>query len=489
MDAVLFGVGINAKRAMSFLKQKYNILWCVDNDKSKWGTTFCGYLVNKPNDLMNFNGTIVVIAQNHTYDIVNQLEILGIDKSQINSLVCTYSGGSYSFDVYPIIKREYVISKKELWKYDLLQHEETNTNKRKILIFAKFYSVYAKQLIENVAEKFDDVELSLLTGAKESKELIQNDCLAHIYYFETMQDINTILHKLPKYDVAQLLWIEEIWAYFCEEIRDKFTKLNICVGGSDFYRASKQDLEFKRKLMDIADIITAETTETIMDFSNWYNNGNDKIKLLPFGLEVINYINDIHISKKKIREKFNIAQDKIIVTCGHNAVKSHQHLKIIECLKEIPIEVKSRTIFVFPMTYPSGREEYINEVRINLEEYEIPHVILTDFMDFKLMGEYAVISDIMIHVQTTDQLSSSMLEEMYAGSIVIAGSWLPYKMLHDRGMFLIDVDSVKDAVDNMNKVILNMNSFRNKCKKNKDIIWKYHSWSALVSQWHDIWMK
>lgn len=76
-----------------------------------------------------------------------------------------------------------------------------------------------------------------MTGAKETKNMINNESIAHIYYFESMQDINDILHKLPQYDVAQLLWIEEIWVYFAEEIGAKFKKLNICVGGSDFYRA------------------------------------------------------------------------------------------------------------------------------------------------------------------------------------------------------------------------------------------------------------
>lgn len=487
LNVVLFGVGTNAKRAMGYLKQKYNILWCVDNDKGKWGSMFFGYSVKSAMSLKNFDGLIIVIAENFTYEIVEQLEDMNIDRSRIMSLFCTVSDGMYSCDVYPIIKKDFNINRKKLSDYDLLNNEESCTFKKKILIFARFYSVYTKQLIENIHNSYDDVELSLLTADLENKKCIQNDCIAHIYYFETMNDLYNILYKLPQYDIAQLLWIENIWVYFSEEIREKFVKLNLCVGGSDFYRASKQNLEFKRKLIELADLVTAETTETIREFSKYYNIDSDKIRLLPFGLEVINYIKEVNDSNSQIRAKFNIPLDRVIVTCGHNAVKEHQHLKLIECLKGISEKVKNKVVFVFPMTYPTNRDDYINEVRTKLEEYELPFVIIKEFMDFKSMGEYAIISDLMIHVQTTDQLSSTMLEEMYAGSVVIAGDWLPYSMLHDRGLYFLDAHSIQDAVNKMEEVVLEINSFRDRCKINRDIIWKYHSWEALISQWHGIW--
>lgn len=487
MDAVLFGLGINAKRAIGYLKQKYNILWCVDNDKSRWGSKFCGYSVHPPTALKEYNGLIIIIAENHTYEIVNQLENMEIEQSRIMTLFCSLSDSMYLYDVYPANYKKYFVDEKNLSGYDLLYNEEIDTSKKKILIFARFYSVYTKQLIENIYKSYADVEVSLLTAAKESKKLIQNDGVDHIYYFESMHDLYNILFKIPKYDVAQLLWIEEIWAYFSEEIRNKFVKLNLCVGGSDFYRASKQDLEFKRKLIETADLITAETTQTIQEFSRYYNIDCDKIKLLPFGLEVINHINQVYDSDNQIRAKFKIPLDKIIVTCGHNAIKAHQHLKLIEYLKEIPEKVKKEAVFVFPMTYPANRDEYINEVRRKLEEYELPYVIIRDFMDFKSMGEYAVISDLMIHVQTTDQLSSTMLEEMYAGSVVIAGDWLPYRMLHDNGMYFLDAHSIQDAVNKMEEVVLDLDYFKDKCKINKDIIWRNHSWEALIPRWHGIW--
>jgi glycosyltransferase involved in cell wall biosynthesis len=485
MNVVVFGTGLNALHTLQFLNEKYNILWFVDNNKEKIGNKIGNYEIKSPESLKNYNDYVIIIAENHTYEIMYQLGQIGIKKDKVMSLLCTYSGDDYSIDVYPINKAQYCDTGRKLLSYDLLNRIE-QYKKRKILIFAKFYSVYTKQLVENLHKKYKDIEVSILTGAKETKNMINNESIAHIYYFESMQDINDILHKLPQYDVAQLLWIEEIWVYFTEEIRAKFKKLNICVGGSDFYRASKYDLLYKEKLIEYADNISAETPQTISDFALFYSLKSEKIKLLPFGLEVINYINLDKISNEEIRKKFKIPLDKIIVTCGHNAIQAHQHLKLIECLKGIKQEIKDRVVFVFPMTYPSNRVEYINQVRQKLEKFRLPYVIITDFMDFRLMAQYAQISDIMIHVQTTDQLSSTMLEEMYAGSIVITGDWLPYKILHDRNLFFLDANSIQDAVDKMEDVISNIKIYKQKCVANKEIIWKYHSWDSLVSKWYEL---
>lgn len=485
MDAVVFGTGINATRSIDFLKQKFNILWYVDNNKEKMGRYIGEYEIKAFDSLKCYDGNVIIIAENHTYEIMNQLEQIGINKNKVFTLLCTHSGDGYSMDVYPINKIEYHDAGKTLLSYDLLKRNQ-EYNKRKVLIFAKFYSVYTKQLVENLNKRYNDIELSILTGAIETKEMIDNKSIAHIYYFESMQDLIDILNKLPQYDVAQLLWIEEIWAYFAEEIRARFKKLNLCVGGSDFYRASKQDLMFKEKLIKLADNISAETPQTISDFAGFYNLDPQKIKLLPFGLEVIDYINMEKTSNEEIRKRFNIPLDKIVVTCGHNAVQAHQHLKLIECLKDIKQEIKDRVIFVFPMTYPSKRNEYINRIRQKLEEYNLPYMIITEFMDFKLMAQYALISDIMIHVQTTDQLSSTMLEEMYTSSVIIAGIWLPYKILHKRNIYFLDADDIQDAVIKLEQVVNNINVYKQKCSANKEIIWKYHSWDSLVSKWYKL---
>ena len=80
-----------------------------------------------------------------------------------------------------------------------------------------------------------------------------------------------------------------------------------------------------------------------------------------------------------------------------------------------------------------------------------------------------------------------MLEQMYAGSVVIAGKWLPYKSLHDCGIFFVDVDCIDDIMAAVSDVVMNKNQYKEMCIGNRDIIWKNSSWDELAPRWHAIW--
>lgn len=288
----------------------------------------------------------------------------------------------------------------------------------------------------------------------------------------------------------QLLWIEQEWAYFYQLIRKKTKHLNLNIGGSDFYRANTEERNFKKKLIQCADKVTAETTGIIQDVEMYYKDVvHNKIGLLPFGIEVLDFM---HFVKQEDQYRFkkdhHISQNKLVVTCGHNAAKEHQHMAIIDALCALPKEIKEKITCVFPMTYPSGMDTYIDEVHSRMQGTDIDYVILTDFMDFQEMAEYAMISDIMIHVQTTDQLSSTMLEELYAESIVIAGSWLPYQSLHEKGIYFLDVNTIPDSTDIMKDVVTHVEAYRDKCKGNKKIVWEHSSWDELAPKWHALWI-
>lgn len=300
-----------------------------------------------------------------------------------------------------------------------------------------------------------------------------------------MEDLKAILEQMPIYDAMQFLWIENEWCYFYRLIREKAKRLNLNVGGSDFYRSSDSQRNYKKALIACADTITAETKGTIYDFETYFKDDiKNSIGLLPFGIEVLEWINQSRMTSKK---KFGIPEGRIVVTCGHNAGQTHQHLRIIDAVESLPENVREQCVFVFPMTYPGGQESYIENVKDRLSKSGLEFVVFTDFMDFQDMAEYALISDIMLHVQTTDQLSSTMLEEIYAESIVIAGKWLPYSSLHEMGIYFLDVDEIKDITCLLEDVVMNINEYKQRCRGNSDIVWNHSSWNALAPKWHALW--
>lgn len=484
-DAILFGIGKSGKEIISFLEKQYHILFLADNDKTKWGDMFKNYMIECPDKIKKYSCKVIILSAKYGLEMKEQLEDMGVAKDRIYYCYRCEAEDGLQFEVRSLKEQ----LKKQLIQYDLFHAEENTTTRRKVLVLCIAYSVYTKQLIENISRRYDNVEFSLLTRAGENKEKINSRYLKHIYQFNTTIDLKMILEQLPVYDAMQLLWIEEEWAYFYRLIREKTKLLNLNVGGSDFYRADKEKREFKRNLIMCADRITAETEKTVHEFQTYYKKETiGKMGRLPFGIEVLDWINKTQtLDKNKLKERFLVPSEKIIITCGHNAIEGHQHIKIISALKRLPKNIKEQIVCVFPMTYPQNKKDYINDVRIELEESGLEYVVLTEFMDFQSMAEYALISDIMIHVQTTDQLSSTMLEEMYAGSIVIAGSWLPYQSLHDMGICFLDVDTIPEVTTVLGDVVTNIENYKEKCRGNSEIVWNHSSWDVLAPKWRALW--
>ena len=103
--------------------------------------------------------------------------------------------------------------------------------------------------------------------------------------------------------------------------------------------------------------------------------------------------------------------------------------------------------------------------------------------DVREMAELAMITDVMIHVQTTDQLSSAMLSHMYNGNIVIAGAWLPYVWLQDNNVFFLKVGKIPELTSCLEKVVINLDDYKKQCTGNPDIIYQLSSWENASAMW------
>ena len=96
------------------------------------------------------------------------------------------------------------------------------------------------------------------------------------------------------------------------------------------------------------------------------------------------------------------------------------------------------------------------------------------------MAALRLLSDIFIQVQTTDALSGSTQEHLYAGSFTIVGDWLPYKILKESGVVFNSVRSISE----INGFI---KSFNPECtdfkETNISAIGMLSSWKYTIKDW------
>lgn len=372
----------------------------------------------------------------------------------------------------------------------------------RVLLVCLDYTVYLYQIWNEITKRYRDVEFSLLIyddGGKKARDRLAFRGKGQIYeiitsnnkrdniflrVYKRYRNVFRAIYHLPQFDIIHFMWIYPRIGLFAGMIRSKTDKMFLSVGGSDLYRESSNLLYFilQKRLIKRADYLSAENTETVTHFFEVYGQ---KYRRLP--MVVNNYGVDLfdNVDKFKTNVRISDSKDKVVIACGHNANYAHQHQAMIEHIVKLPEKIRNSCKLVFPMTYGEQESGYIDEMEELLKNYNLDYEILRDYMNNDQMAEYISRCDIMIHIQKTDQLSSTMLTHMYCGNVVIAGSWLPYQSLWDAGIFFVNIDSIEQLEDALSDVISNIGYYKEKCKGNKDVVYELASWDVAAKRWYD----
>lgn len=249
----------------------------------------------------------------------------------------------------------------------------------------------------------------------------------------------SLLKKVTKgYDAIDVTFFTKIYYPFLDFCINYNIPYKITIWGSDFYRASKSDLQKKLYYLTHARLIQVETESVKGDLLNVFPSIGDKIDVCNYGVDLFDYI-DSQRSKRNQYLKIDTG-NKIVITCGYNGSKGQQHYKIIEELSKLPKEIKQKLFLFFPMTYGVPNEEYINTLKTNLSRVEIPYRIFTKRLSECELADLRLMSDIALNIQITDAFSSSLVEHIYAGSTLVVGKWLPYSVFSKYGIYYISID-------------------------------------------------
>jgi hypothetical protein len=154
---------------------------------------------------------------------------------------------------------------------------------------------------------------------------------------------------------------------------------------------------------------------------------------------------------------------------------------IIKGLAQLSAAAKSRFLVLIPMSYPDN-SMYREEVRKVVEGADIEYRILDKKMSIEDIARMRIVSDYVVNIQTTDSLSASIQEHLFAGSSMIVGKWLPYSVLERMGIHLHKVERVEEITAALEKAALAGEVERRKpdCA---DRIYDYSSWSSNASRW------
>lgn len=264
--------------------------------------------------------------------------------------------------------------------------------------------------------------------------------------------------------------------------------------GSDLLRTHDIfNFYFVKKALNKATFITCQSAELReIVLSKFGRNLIDKVKVVMFPIEDEIYnlikINESENDKiKQFKARFNYRNDRINVVIGHSGSVFNNHLKIIEGLKNI--KNVSRFHFIVNLNYAISETEKVNykkQLNDAFTTLNCSYVILDDFFSGEVLALSRLATDVFIHAPISDALSSTMLEMIYASSIVIAGSWLPYKTFKNAGLDYHEFSEFSDLSTILDLVATDFDNKKEKAKQNSVAIENYFLNDKIVNKWLEI---
>ena len=367
-------------------------------------------------------------------------------------------------------------------------------NKTKVVQFQYFDSIYNDKLRFELLQREDfknNFELYNLNFYKElecfndEKKLMDHSSLPRHQRILYWIRLNLFLYKKYKYLNRCVINIQYVGYHFIHILPflSMISKrIILSFWGSDLLREKQKALKKMRGLFQKADYITVETNDMARFFLQHIGDHYaSKIKEIRFGLSSICEIDRVQSEDVVMfRNKYQIDSKKKIVVIGYSRRKEQQHQKVIQSILLSRIDPEKIQIII-PWTYGPDDPAYRREIESLLKD-RYDYTVLKEKLSDKEVAILRVISDVLVHVQTTDSLSSSMLETLYAKNEVITGAWLSYNELYNMGIKMRTINAIEDCGTCLQEFL--NTPFENEVKNhNKTIIYNYSSWEKNISNW------
>lgn len=372
-------------------------------------------------------------------------------------------------------------------------------SKKRILIIADFGSIhlynYARNVLckcqdsivgFNIAGPVEDIRPNFMQLYKELGISLYGGIKLKDGKLKYMKTAFLELSKLGTFDVCHIHFASH---YICPSIfilRKNFKKINISFWGSDLYRANALVRLMYRPLITASSAISFITVDMLEYFKKYFNRESilSKCTLLDFGNLFFQDIDEISTTSNMtpFYERLHLDCNKMTITIGYCWRSQMRQYEAIERI--IPVLDKNKIQLAVPAYgMPASEKERLQKL---LNPTGIKYAIYDYFMGVDEVPALRMISDIFIHPQTTDALSNAMIEHIYAGSVVLNGEWLNYKIFDDNKVYYIKFKSMEMLSSVLSQVFQDIEEHTLKAQNNRAIVKTFTSWEYWAPKWLEL---
>lgn len=262
------------------------------------------------------------------------------------------------------------------------------------------------------------------------------------------------------------------------------SKLIITLWGSDLYRVAGVEAYARQfEACDRATVFTMATPEMRATFlAKFGHRWAEKTRLLNYGACNLANIDSIRSRSSEILRNLGIPADKKIISVGNSAVEGNQHVAVLEAINRLAPDLLQTITIVIPATY-SAETSYMKRLRETAQHLGTTVSILDRYLTDDEVSALRCATDIAIQVPISDQFSAAMCEALYAGSVVVTGTWLPYSILRSHNVVFHEVPDIPSITTKISQILANLDSERLRVSVNAKPIWNLMSWENVTPKW------
>lgn len=351
--------------------------------------------------------------------------IAGIGQSnflkQLYSSIHKVAPNTYEFDIYGL-------------------NELSGKDEYDIEVFNKIYAIRKNIFNKDIKNLFDPKLISLSLkfaryglSMRRIRDFAKKFIITKSQYKDyNLSDYDVIHIHFPTFQKLDVYW------HIPENV-----KCIVSFWGSDLMRNTGLfNYYIQQHVTNRADIITTHGIELKNQIlTKFGRNLNEKIYFTRFPpFDHFYFLMEEKFKKPTVEldsffKKYLIPCDKRVIVIGHNGSQANNHLKIIEALSRVPRNIKDSSFYILPFSYMKSKDDSYEVIcQKSLKNAGLQGMLLKDFLSWEDLAIFKCITDIMIHMPTSDALSGAMTEALFSGAKVIAGDWLPYSPFIKEGL-------------------------------------------------------
>lgn len=256
------------------------------------------------------------------------------------------------------------------------------------------------------------------------------------------------------------------------------------IWGSDFLRVSPAEKRRMAPLLNRCHFVHTVTSLIGDQLLACCGQGlRNRLVLADFGQDSYRLMDEMRrtMTRADCKRSYGMDPDSFVLCVGYSASAAQQQLQVLQALRALPRETLSKITLVLQQTYCVDDPGYLRQTHEAAARLPCRTVIMTEFMNDEQCARLRLAADAFVLAIRTDALSSTMLDYLYAGACVLAGSWLEYPPLDAWGIQLHRFETF-DALPGLITQAVN-GQITGLAPDQRAILSAEGSWESLRPQW------